>query len=106
MDKIAIQTNEIIENAIARNTSALIFVHNHPSGDPTPTQEDKRFTRDLVFVGKILQIKVFDHIIIGHDRYYSFADEGLIKEYETDFLNLRLTGTTESRRRRTRRTEK
>ncbi|MGB2827524.1 MAG: DNA repair protein RadC [Dehalococcoidales bacterium] len=91
--------HKIIETAMEHNTTALIFVHNHPSGDPVPSKIDKRFTRDLVFVGNILQMKVVDHIIIGNDRYYSFADEGLIEEYEMDFLNLRLRGTSESKRR-------
>jgi DNA repair protein RadC len=98
-DKITVDPREVVESAIARGTRALVFVHNHPSGDPTPSQADKQLTRDLVFVGNILQIKVLDHIIIGENRYYSFAAEGLIREYETDFLNLRLTGTAESRRR-------
>jgi DNA repair protein RadC len=99
MDKIAINAREVVENAIAHNTSALVFVHNHPSGDPSPSQADKQLTRDLVFVGNILQIKVLDHIIIGENRYFSFANEGLINEYKMDFLNLKLTGTSEAKRR-------
>jgi DNA repair protein RadC len=67
-----------------------MFVHNHPSGDPTPSKSDKLLTRDLVFMGYILQIKVLDHIIIGENRYFSFADEGLIEKYEDSFLNLRI----------------
>ena len=67
-----------------------IFVHNHPSGDPVPSKSDKQLTRDLVFVGKIIQIKVLDHIVIGENRYFSFADEGLIEKYELDFLNYRI----------------
>ncbi len=98
-DKITVDPREVVESAIARGTRALVFVHNHPSGDPTPSQPDRHLTRDLVFVGNILQIKVLDHIIIGENRYFSFAAEGLIKEYEMDFLNLRLTGTSEARRR-------
>jgi DNA repair protein RadC len=97
-DKIAINARDVIENAIAHNTKSLIFVHNHPSGDPAPSQADRQLTRDLVFVGEILQIKVLDHIIIGENRYFSFASEGLIKEYETDFLNLKLTSTCEAKR--------
>ncbi len=98
-DKITVNPREVIESAIAHNTRSLVFVHNHPSGDPTPSQADKQLTRDLVFVGDILQIKVLDHIIIGENRYFSFAGEGLIREYETDFLNLKLTGTSEAKRR-------
>ena len=68
----------------------MIFVHNHPSGDPTLSKSDKRLTRDLVFIGNIIQIKVLDHIVIGGNRYFSFADEGLIQKYQDDFLNLRI----------------
>jgi len=51
------------------------------------------------YYATMIQMKVVDHIIIGNDRYYSFADEGLIEEYEIDFLNLRLRGTSEAKRR-------
>ncbi len=98
-DKIAINGREVVESAIAHDVKSMIFVHNHPSGDPSPSKEDKLLTRDLVFMGRILQIKVLDHIIIGENRFFSFAAERLIKEYETDFLNLKLTGTSEARRR-------
>ncbi len=90
LDSIPIHPREIEESAIKRNATALIFAHNHPAGDPTPSKGDKQLTRDLVFIGMILQIKVLDHIIIGGDRYFSFADEGLIQKYEDDFLNLKI----------------
>ena len=70
----------------------MYFVHNHPSGDPTPSKSDKQLTRDLVFLGNVLQIKVLDHIIVGENRYFSFADEGLIQKYEDNFLNLKIRG--------------
>ncbi|OGO31375.1 MAG: hypothetical protein A2Z29_10240 [Chloroflexi bacterium RBG_16_56_11] len=98
-DRIAINPRQVMESAIEHNTRALIFVHNHPSGDPTPSKSDKSLTRDIVFIGNILQVRVLDHIIIGQNTFYSFADEGLIKEYELDFLSLRLTGTSEAKRR-------
>ena len=90
LEDIPIRPREIVESAIKCNAAALIFVHNHPSGDPTPSKSDKQLTRDLVFMGYILQIKVLDHIIIGENRYFSFADEGLIEKYEDSFLNLRI----------------
>ena len=62
--------------------AGLIAVHNHPSGDPTPSEQDKVLTRDLVIAGRAMDIRVFDHLIIGDGRYFSFADEGLIEEYE------------------------
>jgi len=90
LESIPIRPREIVEGAINHNAAHLIFVHNHPSGDPTPSKRDEQITRDLVFVGNILQIKVLDHIIIGGNRYFSFADEKLIEEYEDNFLNLRI----------------
>ncbi len=99
VDSSSISPREIVAEALKDNAAALIFVHNHPSGNPTPSPSDKQLTRELVYVGKIMQMKVVDHIIIGDDRYYSFADEGLIEEYEMDFLNLRLRGTSEAKRR-------
>ena len=99
VDSSSISPREIIEGALKDNATALIFVHNHPSGNPTPSTSDREMTRQLVYVGKIMQMKAVDHIIIGNDRYYSFADEGLIEEYGMDFLNLRLRGTSESKRR-------
>jgi DNA repair protein RadC len=70
---------EIMKKAIKHNTTALVFVHNHPSGDPSPSQSDKEITEKLVSAGKTMEIKVLDHIIIGNNKYFSFADEGLIK---------------------------
>jgi len=84
----AVYPREIIEKAIKYNAAALIFVHNHPAGNPEPSDNDKQITRDLVFAGNIMQIKVLDHIIIGNNRYFSFADKGLIEEYGQNFLNL------------------
>jgi len=89
-----------MESAIKNNAVSLIFVHNHPSGDPEPSPGDKKLTRDLVYTGSIMQIKVLDHIIIGNNRYFSFAGEGLIEEYELDFLNLKMKGTSEGIRKR------
>ena len=94
----SIYPREIMRAAIRHEAVALIFVHNHPSGDPEPSRHDREVTRDLVFAGSIMQIRVLDHIIIGNNRYYSFANEGLIEEYETDFLNLRTSGTSEVKR--------
>ncbi|OGO02078.1 MAG: hypothetical protein A2Y90_00715 [Chloroflexi bacterium RBG_13_52_12] len=95
----SVSPREVIEGAIKNNAAALIFVHNHPSGVTDPSANDKSLTRELVYAGRIVQIKVLDHIIIGDNRYYSFAGEGLIEEYETDFMNQMLRGTSEARRR-------
>ncbi len=95
----SVAPREIIEGAIKHNAPSLVFVHNHPSGNPQPSASDMSLTRELVYAGKVMQIKVLDHIIIGENRYYSFAGEGLIEEYETDYLNLRLKGASEAKRR-------
>jgi DNA repair protein RadC len=81
---------QVMESALERHAAALIFVHNHPSGDCEPSKSDKELTRDLVFAGSVLGMKVLDHIIIGNDKYYSFAGEGLIVQYELDYLGLKL----------------
>jgi len=94
VNNIVISPREIVESAVRYRTVSMIFVHNHPSGDPTPSRNDKQITRDLVFVGSILQIKVLDHIIIGDNSHFSFHGEGLIEKYEDSFLTLRMrTGT-------------
>ncbi len=85
----AIYPREIVQSAVKHDAAALIFVHNHPAGNPQPSDNDKRITQDLVFAGNIMQIKVLDHIIIGENRYFSFADGGLIEEYNSDFLSLK-----------------
>jgi len=96
LDGIPIRPREIVETALQRMATALIFAHNHPTGDPSPSKSDKQLTKDLVFIGNILQLKVLDHIIIGENRYFSFADEGLIRKYHDDFLNLRIRGILHS----------
>lgn len=69
---------EIFHKCLERFSSSVICVHNHPSGDPNPSKEDKKFTNKVVRGGKCLQIKVLDHIIIGNNNYFSFADSNLI----------------------------
>jgi len=78
-----------MKQAIKYNAAGLIFVHNHPSGDPDPSPSDKDITKELVFAGHLMQIKVLDHIIIGDNKYFSFADGGLIEEYNLSFLSVK-----------------
>jgi len=99
LNSSSISPREVIESAVKYNAASLIFVHNHPSGNPEPSPSDKEITRDLVYAGSIMRIRVLDHIIIGNNRYFSFAGEGLIEEYEMDFLNLKVRGTSEGKRR-------
>ncbi len=68
---------EIIHTALQKFAAAIICVHNHPSGNITPSPEDKRFTQEVVAAGKLMGIKVLDHIIIGGDIFYSFANDGM-----------------------------
>lgn len=79
---------KIMLRAAQAYAAGLIAVHNHPSGDPTPSEQDKLLTRDLVIAGRAMEIRVFDHLIIGDGRYFSFADEGLIEEYERQAITL------------------
>ena len=94
-----VHPREVIEGALKNNAVSLILVHNHPSGSPTPSQNDRAVTRELVYAGSIMQIRVLDHIIIGDNTYFSFAAQGLIGEYELDFLRLKTRGTSKTRRR-------
>ncbi|MDP2920367.1 MAG: DNA repair protein RadC [Dehalococcoidia bacterium] len=94
----AVVPRQVMESALEKHAASLIFVHNHPSGDCEPSKSDKELTRDLVFAGSVLGIKVLDHIIIGNDKYYSFAGEGLLVQYELDYLGLRMKGVSEAKR--------
>jgi DNA repair protein RadC len=94
-----VSPREVIEGALRNNAAALIFVHNHPSGAVAPSVNDKSLTRELVYAGRIMRLKVLDHIIIGDNKYYSFTGDGLIEEYETDFMNQMLKSAAEVRKR-------
>lgn len=72
-----IRVGEVFKEAIRRNSAALIVVHNHPSGDPTPSPEDILVTRQIVDAGKLLDIDVLDHLVIGRGRYVSMRERGL-----------------------------
>lgn len=72
-----IRTSELFREAIRHNSTALVIAHNHPSGDPTPSPEDVRVTRQMVEAGKLLDIEVLDHLIIGRGRYVSLKERGL-----------------------------
>jgi DNA repair protein RadC len=69
---------EIIHLALQKFAAAMICVHNHPSGNVVPSPEDKKFTHELASAGKLMGIKVLDHIIIGDGSFFSFADEGMM----------------------------
>ena len=74
-----VHPREVYKAAILANSAAIIMAHNHPSGDCTPSQEDKVLTKRLCDAGKILGIAVLDHIVLGEeDQYFSFADNGIL----------------------------
>ncbi|MDX2184137.1 MAG: DNA repair protein RadC [Gemmatimonadaceae bacterium] len=78
LDASLVHPREVFREAIAERAAAVILVHNHPSGDPTPSQEDRLVTQQLVAAGRLLDIPVHDHVIIGRGRYVSFAEAGLL----------------------------
>jgi DNA repair protein RadC len=73
-----VHPREVFREAIAERAAALILVHNHPSGDPSPSADDRTVTEQLVAAGRLLDIPVHDHVIIGRGRYTSFAEAGLL----------------------------
>ena len=72
-----IRVGEVFKEAIRKNASALIVIHNHPSGDPTPSPDDVAVTRAIVQAGKLLDVEVLDHLVIGQGRWVSLKERGL-----------------------------
>ena len=72
-----IRVGELFRSAIRRNAAALIVAHNHPSGDPSPSAEDVAVTRQIVSAGKLLDVEVLDHLVIGRGRFVSLKERGL-----------------------------
>ena len=73
-----VHPREVFREAIAERAAAVILVHNHPSGDPTPSPDDQRVTAQLVAAGTLLDIPVADHVVIGRGRYVSFSEAGML----------------------------
>jgi DNA repair protein RadC len=73
-----VHPREVFRPAIAEAAAGIIVVHNHPSGDPTPSAEDRAATKQLVAAGQLLDMPVYDHVIIAGDRFVSFAASGLL----------------------------
>lgn len=78
VDEAAVHVREVIHRAIALGATAIIIVHNHPSGDPTPSNQDIRLTRDLVEAGRHMKISVHDHVVVGSSGQSSMRAMGLI----------------------------
>jgi DNA repair protein RadC len=88
----AVFAREVMEAAIDHYATALIFVHNHPSGNTTPSQDDKAITRELVLASSVMNLKVLDHLIIGDNAHYSFAAQGLVQKYEAEVAAMKARG--------------
>jgi DNA repair protein RadC len=73
-----VHPREVFRPAIAEAAACVIVVHNHPSGSPTPSPDDRAVTRQLVEAGRLLDIPVYDHVIVAGDRHFSFAEAGLL----------------------------
>lgn len=72
-----VRAADVFKQAVRRNATALIVVHNHPSGDPTPSPDDVAVTRELIKAGEMIDVKVLDHIVIGRGRHVSMTERGL-----------------------------
>lgn len=78
VDSVAIYPRRIIEAALSHHATGLILVHNHPSGHPEPSEEDKQITRAITEAARTLDIKILDHIVVGKDGYFSFLENNLL----------------------------
>lgn len=73
-----VHSREVFRAAISDNAHSIILLHNHPTGDPSPSKEDIKLTKNLLEASKIIGIDILDHIIIGDNKYFSFLEEGLL----------------------------
>jgi len=73
-----VHPREVFKIAILGNAASVVLVHNHPSGDPTPSAEDQSITQRLIDLGTVLGIRILDYIVVGDGRYVSFVDDGLL----------------------------
>ncbi len=78
LNQSIVHPREVFSRAVKESAAAVILVHNHPSGDPAPSREDREITRRLKEAGDVLGIRVLDHIIIGDGSYFSFVEQGLL----------------------------
>ena len=72
-----VRVGELFRDAIRQHAAGLIVVHNHPSGDPTPSPDDLHLTAEAVAAGRLLDVPVLDHLIIGHEAFISLRDRGI-----------------------------
>jgi|APSaa5957512622_1039677.scaffolds.fasta_scaffold56312_3 DNA repair protein RadC len=85
LNSASIYPRELIKKAIKCKAASVVISHNHPSGDPAPSREDRALTLKLVFSFKAVDINLLDHIVVGNRSYYSFADDGIMAELNQKF---------------------
>lgn len=78
MDTLLVHPREVFRAAVVSSAAAVLVMHNHPSGDPTPSDADIKVTRDLIRAGQLLKIDVLDHVIIGNGTHCSLREQGII----------------------------
>jgi len=76
---------EVVQTALRHHAAGLFLIHNHPSGEPKPSHEDRLITRDLIHACRVMEITVHEHLIIGDNTYFSFADHGYIAEMNREY---------------------
>jgi DNA repair protein RadC len=86
----SVYPREVVRSALKHQAAAVIFAHNHPSGDPQPSTDDVSITRQLMLACRVMGITVHEHIIIGNNRYFSFADQGIVARINREFEELRI----------------
>lgn len=84
VDRVNPSVRDVLMTALKYQSPSMILAHNHPSGNIKPSDADKRLTKDLVKAAMAMELRIFDHVIIGENSYFSFADDGLIEEYEIE----------------------
>ena len=78
LDSTSVHSREVFKCAIRDNAKSIILAHNHPSGDPSPSSPDIKLTKRLIDCGRLLDIPVLDHIIVGRDKYISLREDGIV----------------------------
>ena len=77
MSASLVRVGELFRDAVRLDASGIVLVHNHPSGDPTPSPDDLDLTAEAIAAGRLLDIDVLDHVVIGHDAWVSLRDRGV-----------------------------
>ena len=76
---------EVVRKALSHHAAGVIIAHNHPSGEPRPSADDRAVTREVLFACRVMGIRVLDHLVIGANRYFSFSEDGEISRLDAEF---------------------